>query len=294
MKNNKATILLVDDTETNIDILLELLGETYDLLVSLDGESALEIAQEEDIDLILLDIMMPKMNGFEVCRILKSQKSTQNIPVIFITAKTDEDSIEEAYEVGGLDYITKPLKPRELLARVKTQLTLHSLVKNLEYIASYDAMTQIYNRRKFFELAHERFENSQDDLFAVMIDIDKFKKVNDLYGHATGDEVIKLVTKTISQNIPDESIFGRIGGEEFALLSHSPSKEKLFSEIESIRKLIENLVITTEDGVDIKFTISEGISQKTEDINSLDTLLKNADKALYEAKGTGRNRVIFR
>jgi len=292
--NTQKTILIVDDTETNIDILLELLGEQYDILVSLDGESALEILQEEKVDLILLDIMMPEMDGFEVCKILKSQPKTKNIPVVFITAKTDEDSIEKAYEVGGLDYISKPFKPRELLARVKTQITIHSLLEHLEFIASHDAMTQVYNRRKFFELALQKFQETQKDLFAVMIDIDKFKNVNDLYGHAVGDEVIILVAKTISEHISDDTVFGRIGGEEFALLLHSSSQEKVFQEIETIRELIANLQVITEDKAVVKFTISEGISKKHADTPSLDSLLKNADKALYEAKGTGRNKVIFR
>jgi CheY-like chemotaxis protein len=118
MLNNKPTVLIVDDTETNIDVLLDLLND-YDVIVAISGQSALEVAYEENPDLILLDIMMPVMDGYEVCEKLKNDETTKNIPVVFITAKTDEDSIERAYEVGGIDYVTKPFKPRELLARVK-------------------------------------------------------------------------------------------------------------------------------------------------------------------------------
>jgi len=125
MNDLAQTILIVDDTETNIDILLELL-DGYDIAVAMDGKAALEIVNEEHIDLILLDILMPEMDGYDVCKLLKANQETKDIPVIFITAKTDENSIETAYDVGGLDYVTKPFKAKELLARVKTQLDLKS------------------------------------------------------------------------------------------------------------------------------------------------------------------------
>jgi len=291
MRENKSTILIVDDTETNIDILLDLLGE-YDVAVATDGQGAIDIVNEDDIDLVLLDIMMPDMDGYDVCKELK--KNNKNIPIIFITARSDEDSIEKAYDVGGDDYIIKPFKPRELIARVKTQLKLKELIHHLDYIGSYDQMTGIYNRRKFFELANDKFENGVDDLYAIMIDIDKFKNVNDTYGHATGDEVIKKVTKTIAEFIPSSAIFGRLGGEEFAIVVNSPSHNDIKEKIEEVRKLIENLEVKSDDGDIVRFTISEGVAKLTIEIKSLDELLKEADKALYEAKGSGRNRVIFR
>ncbi len=127
----EQTILIVDDTSTNIEILLDLLKD-YDLLVATNGQNALEIANSERLDLILLDIMMPQMDGYEVCKKLKSDPKTQNIPVIFITANTDEDSIEKSFEMGVIDYVAKPFKPKELIARVKTHLKISSLINNLE------------------------------------------------------------------------------------------------------------------------------------------------------------------
>jgi len=292
MEENKRTILVVDDTETNIDIMLELLSDKYDILVALDGEGALEIVQEDKVDLILLDIMMPDMDGYEVCTILKNNVNTKDIPVIFITAKTDEDSIEEAYETGGIDYVTKPFKPRELLARVKTQIKLNELINDLEFIASYDEMTGIYNRRKFFSLSVQEFDNSKEDLYTIMIDIDKFKKVNDTYGHPVGDKVIKIVTKTISEKVPDEAIFGRIGGEEFALICKNSSKENILNFIENIREEISNLEVLSDKDTSIKFTISIGVT-KVKDDDCIDSALKTADIALYEAKASGRNKVVF-
>ena len=290
----KSTILIVDDIDTNIDILLELLGEKYDVLVAVDGKTALDIASKEKIDLILLDIMMPEMDGYEVCERLKSSEETHNIPVLFITAKTDEDSIEKAYDIGGSDYITKPFKPRELLARIKTQLQLRKLINNLDFIATHDEMTGIYNRRQFFNLASKRFKETKKNLYAVMVDIDKFKEVNDKYGHSIGDEVIKIVTKTIADSISKDAIFGRIGGEEFALVCNAESKATVMKNIESMREKIEKLEVKAHNGEIVKFTISEGVSKAKVKTKNLDELLKEADIALYEAKGSGRNKVIFR
>lgn len=294
MKNLKKTILIVDDTETNIDILLELLGEKYDVIVALDGVSALEIVDENQVDLILLDIMMPQIDGYEVCGRLKSKESSLNIPIIFITARDDENSIEKAYEAGALDYITKPFKALELLARVNVQLKVKELINHLDFISSYDEMTGIYNRRKFFELSEKKFAQNRSDLYAVMIDIDKFKNINDSYGHPMGDNVIKLVAKTISKQLSDDAIFGRLGGEEFAIVCNYSSSSGVVENIEKIREAIENLEIISDNGGSIKFTISEGVAKASQETKNLDELLKYADMSLYEAKGLGRNRVIFR
>ncbi len=222
------------------------------------------------------------------------QKHRRDIPVIFITAKTDEKSIEKAYDIGGIDYVTKPFKPKELLARLKRELKLKSLIKHLEFIASHDPMTGIYNRRKFFELSEDKFINKKDNLYAVMIDIDKFKSINDTYCHQTGDKVIKLVTKTISEYLLEESVFGRLGGEEFAIICNLPSFDSVKQNIEAIRSAIEKLEIIADNGNIVKFTISIGVTKAKKDTKTLDDLLKKADFALYEAKGTGRNRSIFR
>jgi len=294
MPKNMPTILVVDDTETNIDILVELLGDDYDVMVALDGKSAIEIANEEEVELILLDIMMPDMDGYDTCKILKDKPNTKDIPIIFITAKVDEDSIEKAYVNGGIDYVTKPFKPKELIARIKTQLKLKCLIKHLEYISSHDVLTGIFNRRKFFELGEYRFENQHKNLFAIMIDIDKFKLINDTYGHPLGDDVIRLVTKTITQHLPKESIFGRLGGEEFAILCNASSSEVVFHDVELMRKAIEQLGVVADNHDVVKFTISAGVVKNNTQINTLDGLLKEVDLALYKAKGEGRNRSVIR
>lgn len=290
------TILIVDDTKTNISILMELLGDKYDVVAALDGETALEIIQEEKIDLILLDIMMPEMDGYEVCSILKNDETyeAKDIPIIFITAITDENNIEKAYDVGGSDYVTKPFKPKELIARVRRELKLQSIIDHLEFISSHDIMTGIYNRRKFFELAENIFDKKDDNLYAIMIDIDKFKNINDTYGHPTGDKVIKLVASTISENLDKNVLFARLGGEEFAVVSYYDSYESAVKIAELLRIEVEKQEVLSDDNNIIKFTISSGIAKVSPDTSTIDELLKEADIALYEAKGSGRNKVIFR
>ncbi len=293
--SNKKRVLVVDDNSSNVEILVELLSECYDVYAALDANTAYEIVNEENPDLILLDIVMPDVNGYEICENLKKDETTQDIPVIFITAKTDEESIEKAYDVGGLDYVTKPFKPKELLARVKTQLKLRTLINNLEFMSSHDTMTGVLNRRKFFELANSKFANKQlrEDLFVCMIDIDNFKNINDTYGHNAGDEVIKKVAQTIDKNKCKNSIFARVGGEEFVILSDYDSKLEVTNNIEDVRKSIESLNILYDNKF-IDITISCGISFYDNSYKTLDDFLNSADKLLYQAKRDGRNKTAFR
>lgn len=289
MNSSEKTILVVDDTESNIDMLLAMLKE-YDVIPATNGAEALEIAKEESVDLVLLDIMMPEMDGYEACEALKSDPKTAEIPVIFITAKADEESIEKAYEIGGIDYVTKPFKPRELKARVKTQLKLQDLVRNLNFLASYDPLTEALNRRSFFEKARALFD-SESGLWASMIDVDRFKNINDTYGHAAGDEVLKELASVIKSSVDDSFVFGRMGGEEFALIS--ASEADFLSSMERIRGKIEDLSVESPRGV-IKTTVSIGSAKKDSSMKKIDDLLKKADEALFEAKDEGRNRSIFR
>ncbi|MEA1982194.1 MAG: diguanylate cyclase [Campylobacterota bacterium] len=287
-----STLLIVDDNPSNIMLLLEHLDE-FDVIVAKDGLSALEIIEDEHIDLVLLDIMMPGIDGYEVCKQIRANESSTNLSIIFITAKTDEQSIEKAYEVGGNDYISKPFKPKELLARVNRELELKHLIEHLTFIASRDPMTGIFNRRHFFKLGLKLFSERYDNLHAVILDIDNFKRVNDTHGHPVGDIVIKTISKAIGQRLEEDDIFGRLGGEEFAILTCG-SDEAIKNKMEDIRISIENLSITADTGIKIPVSISNGIASANKSINSLDELLKNADDALYEAKHTGRNKTIFR
>ncbi|MEW6445227.1 MAG: GGDEF domain-containing response regulator [Pseudomonadota bacterium] len=287
----RRTVLVVDDTVENLDILVELLGD-YDVRDVLDARSALRVLEQDAVDLILLDIVMPEINGFELCRMLQADERYRDIPVIFITANTDEDSIEKAYDIGGKDYVTKPFKPKELLARVRMQLEFRAMIEQLEFFAFHDTMTGVLNRRKFFEVGARVFQDSGHTLFAMMVDIDKFKSINDTHGHAVGDQVIRRMAVVFTELKQPGSIFARLGGEEFVYLITAVDAEEALAHAEIIRRHVEALRMEV-DGQLVTFTISCGLAQKTRDVASIDGLIKSADFALYQAKREGRNRTVL-
>jgi len=265
----------------------------YNLFGALSGKQALKMIEKRKIDLILLDIVMPDMDGYTLCSTLKANKETQDIPILFITSSTDETSIVKAYNIGAVDYVTKPFKSVELMARVKIHLQLRSTIQKLEYMAYFDVLTNIYNRRRFFELASKKFEESKEGLYGIMLDIDYFKKINDTYGHATGDQVLQAVASAIEATLSDEMLFGRIGGEEFAILLNATHDHEVLELIETIRQQIQAIRIDTPSAI-VKCTISSGTSKYCSQTKSLDQLLNSADQALYQAKAAGRNRAICR
>jgi len=288
------TILAVDDTVTNLDILEELLDQ-YDVISTISGKDALKIIDEEEVDLILLDIMMPDMDGFEVCQILKSNERTKDIPIIFITARTDEDSIEKAYDLGGADYVTKPFRPKELLSRVKKELKYKDMVDKLNFLASIDPMTKLYNRRYFTKASSHILNLAKRDkkeLSIIMIDIDKFKNVNDTYGHGIGDDVIISLAHKLIGHQRTSDIICRYGGEEFVILLPNTSILNAKSVAQKLRVDIEQSRVSLKENQELKYTISLGVSQvDTQNEIDIEAALKRADEALYDAKESGRNRV---
>lgn len=180
-----------------------------------------------------------------------------------------------------------------MLVRVKTQLKIKDLISNLEYISSYDTMTNTLNRRKFFEEGEQLFTTSKN-LYAIMIDIDNFKMINDQYGHHIGDVVIKQTALNIMNKKLKNSFLGRIGGEEFALIGTYKNKADIIQNIDEIRIFIQNDTIFTDNNEKINFTISSGISFFKDEFITIDDFLKDADKGLYEAKGSGKNKTVLR
>lgn len=288
------TVLIIDDTTANLDIVSDFLMN-YDVIASSSGHEALEIVKSEKIDLILLDIMMPDMDGYEVCKILKSSRNTKDIPIIFLTSKSDEDSIELAYEIGGIDYVTKPFKPKELLAKVKRELYLQDLQEELKLLASLDPLTKLYNRRYFMETAKQILELAQRNrtkTSLIILDIDKFKRVNDVYGHKAGDDVIIALSSNLLDISRKSDLMSRWGGEEFVLLLPNTDINGALIIAEKIRKKVEELVVSLENEQRVQFTVSLGTSEfnSKSDIN-IEAAVNRADEALYRAKESGRNRV---
>ena len=290
------TILIVDDEKINIDILLGLLDQSYNVIPAKSGEKAFEILEKKVIDLILLDIVMPSMDGFEVCERLKNSDKTRDIPVIFITASTDEQSIEKAYDIGGADYVTKPFRPRELLSRVKKELEIQTMMSELKLLASTDFMTKLYNRRHFAKASESILDlakRQNQNLCVAMLDIDKFKNINDIYGHKVGDEVIIEVARKLTEHQRKSDIACRYGGEEFVVLLFNTALDTAKIVSQRIRVAIEETTLL-EINSKLRFTVSIGVSQiNMENKNSLDDALKRADEALYKAKQSGRNKVCI-
>lgn len=286
-----SKILVVDDNPANIDILLELLQE-YDVRAALDGESALKAVVEELPDLILLDISMPGMNGFDVCKRLKASARTKDIPVVFLTADHEDESVLKGFEVGGVDYITKPYLAREVLARVKTHLQLFHALRQLSEMAMTDPMTGISNRRKFFLRANRLLEQAKQKnapFFLALIDLDGFKTMNDTYGHDAGDLIIKRFASATSEMLPEGSCFARLGGDEFILLL-SGSKERIAKQLEMVRRMASR--INPIPGQDLKISTSIGLAALRDKNDTVDTVMKRADRAVYKAKEAGGDRIV--
>ncbi len=293
---NRPSILIVDDMPSNIKILGEGLRPYYEIVVATSGEQALELASEIVPDLILLDIMMPGMDGYTVCRQLKADARTKNTPVIFITAKTQAEDEVFGFELGAADYITKPFRLPVVQVRVKTQLDLKRKYDLLESMAALDGLTEIPNRRRFDDaLAHEwrRTLRTGQPLTVIMMDIDFFKNFNDHYGHMAGDECLRLVALALRQavNRPGDLV-ARFGGEEFVALLPDTGAKAALHLAEAMRLEVSGLRIPhAHSPAADHVTLSLGAATRIPDKSlSPASLVDEADKLLYQAKQGGRNR----
>jgi len=294
-----SRILVVDDIPANVEILsIHLNDEGYQVVEALSGKQALSILQlssedgEEEIDLILLDVMMPIMSGLEVLAQIKKDPQTQNIPVILVTANADEHNVAEGLDMGAFDYIIKPYSLLVLLARVRTALREKERQDLLEKWATTDPLTEHFNRRHFFEMAHRELDRSNrlhSPLSFIMLDIDNFKKVNDQYGHLVGDIVLVRLAKILRQQLRSVDLCCRYGGEEFVLCLPDTHLEGAKDVAERIRLAILQETIRSSDDQSFSISISLGVADSQDD-QSVEGILKRADTALYQAKDGGRNQ----
>jgi diguanylate cyclase (GGDEF)-like protein len=295
--SNKARILIVDDDKISLKLLVGLLKKDYILEQAESGKQALEIIEKNLPDLILLDVMMPDMDGFQVIHKLKSKERTQNIPVIFITALHSFRSEEAGLSLGAVDYIKKPFIPSIVQARVRNILTMVRHRKLLETMAHIDGLTEIPNRRYFDLVLQREWQRAmryQNFISIAIADVDYFKQFNDNYGHAKGDQVLIALANEIKLNLKRPyDLVSRYGGEEFGIVLPKISPDKAYQLCETIRIAVERLNIAHEFSlVSKKITISIGgttlIPQKYLDLS---TIVEKADLQLFEAKNKGRNKV---
>ncbi len=294
-----SRILVVDDIPANVDILsIHLSDEGYEVIEALSGKAALSILEqtenepEKEIDLILLDVMMPFMSGLEVLDQLKKSSTTQNIPVILVTANADEHNVAEGLDMGAFDYIIKPYSLLVLLARVRTALREKERQDLLEKWATTDPLTELLNRRHFFTLADRELDRSdrlQSPLSFIMLDIDFFKKVNDQHGHLAGDMVLVSLAKLLKHQLRSVDLCCRYGGEEFVLCLPDTQLQTAKDVAERIRIAVTQQSIKPNGSAPISISVSLGVAcnQASE---SVEVILKQADQALYKAKEAGRNQ----
>ena len=323
-----AKILVVDDHPDSLESLSTILTiYKYEVEISTDGISAIQAARAKPPDVVLLDVNMSSMNGFEVCQQLRANSSTAEIPIIFISASSETDNKIKAFKEGGNDYITKPLHIGEVIARVENQLQIGRLkaelqTKNarleqellmrqsieeklidlneqLSLLAAIDSLTQIANRRTFDEIFTREWQRGQRDkqpLSLIICDIDYFKLYNDSLGHQSGDICLKKVARTISNTVMRPAdLVARYGGEEFAIILPQTPAQNALQVAKTIAREVKKLAIPhpkseVSDYVSLSLGVSCAIPQPK---YTKQQLLVTADKALYQAKKQGRDRAIL-
>lgn len=320
----KFTVLIVDDNPVNLRLAVDFLeARDFIVLVAQDGESGLQRAKYATPHMILLDVILPGIDGFETCRLLKSDPQTKNLPIIFMTALADTEDKVKGFEVGAVDYVTKPIQQEELLARITTHLRVQSLTyqlqkqnqllqhqalelqaarqeaeaacSELQRLVHLDGLTEVANRRRFDQhLSKEwrRLAREQAPLSLILCDIDYFKKYNDCYGHQAGDACLQQIAQAIvrvAQRPAD--LVARYGGEEFAIILPNTDAEGAVQVAQLIGAEIKLLNIPhAESDVSNVVTASLGISSQVPHPEMLaESLIFTADRSLYAAKNQGRN-----
>lgn len=292
---DRPRILIVDDERININLLNALLKTDYKIMVATDGEQALKAAMTGKPELILLDIVMPGIDGYEVCRRLKATAATQSIPIIFITAMGEVENEAMGFALGAVDYIAKPFNSAVVKARVGVHMKLKRNGDMLENLASMDSLTEVPNRRAFDQTRKQEWARSLRDglpISFVMIDIDMFKQYNDNYGHGAGDECLTRIAKTLNGCVQRPGdLLARYGGEEFAAILINTPEEGALRMAEVFHAAVAALQIphafsATAPHVTVSIGIATAIPSPS---LTADILSEAADNMLYQAKNAGRN-----
>ncbi|HET7275898.1 MAG TPA: diguanylate cyclase [Longimicrobiaceae bacterium] len=303
-------ILVVDDHPDNIEIIsARLSSRGFDIETAANGQEALDKIHDNPPQLILLDVMMPVMDGYEVSRRIKGDNGLPYIPIILVTARDSTEDKVEGLDAGADDYLTKPINFPELEARVRSMLRIKRLQdeldeknrelefvnKKLRKLSITDGLTELFNHRHVHELLHEEFERSKrsgEPIAVAMLDLDRFKQVNDTYGHPTGDVILYETAQIMRETAREIDMVGRYGGEEFIIILPGTEEEAAAQFADRVRQAVAEHVYRDE-GAEVRMTVSGGVaSYPGPGIDHPDLLIKNADEALYIAKETGRDRVI--
>lgn len=282
--NEPSQILVVDDNPQNLQVIGNILkAHGYRIAMAQNGRQAIEYVEKKNPDLILMDIMMPGMDGLETCQAIKANEKGVDIPIIFITALTESGNKLKAFEVGGVDYITKPFMKEEVLARVKVHIGLKKAMERLQQMVVTDEMTGVFNRRYAYEVLSREMSVAKrnNTLFTLcFVDIDNLKVINDTYGHEKGDQLINEVVKGFTGAIRTSDYIFRMGGDEFLLLFPGTDIEDATILVQRLYDKINRKEIC---GMPIDFSVGFAKFGSNDDINS-EELIKTADDAMYEQK----------
>jgi diguanylate cyclase (GGDEF)-like protein len=310
---DRQKILVVDDSRTQLEWVQQaLIREGFDVRTAADGKEAIRKVRTESPDLVLLDMVLPDMDGLEVLRIVKARADEHFIPVIILSVKADLDSKVAGLRIGADDFLAKPFAEAELLARCAAMLRIKKLQdelrvtqKKLEEQSITDSLTGLRNRRFFDERLHEEFGRAQrysDPVSLIMLDLDHFKRVNDRHGHQTGDVVLRESAELIRASLRDPDIPARYGGEEFAVILPKTHVQGALAVAERVWRAIGNKTFRhqiAEGGgagqpSEVRITVSIGVAFfPSKDITTAELLVKYADEALYQAKRSGRNSICL-
>ena len=293
----KPKLLLVDDQRVNILVLYELFRDECEIFMAADGEQTLQSCRTVLPDLVLLDVHMDGLDGHEVCRRLKDDPETRDIPIIFVTAQGEEQDEVRGFELGAVDFIVKPINPVIVKARVNTHLTLKQQTDILRSFALLDGLTGVANRRKFDEelaLDWRQCQREQAPLSVILIDVDHFKRYNDRYGHLQGDAGLQAVAKALGSAIRRPyDLLARYGGEEFACVLPNTNLIDAVKIAECMQAAVRALKLEHLDSaVGQVLTVSLGVATIVPTAGATSaTVVAEADRQLYQAKQAGRARV---
>jgi len=291
----EKSILVIEDSDVMREMLRTTLSDLADIITAEDGRRGLELALEHTPALILLDIVLPDIDGFTVCEGLKKDERTKHIPVIVMTGLDSVKAELKGLALGAADFVRKPFVPEVVRARVATQLELVKTREKLVYMAMVDPLTDCYNRRHFMntaEMEMSRRKRHSYNLVVAVLDVDHFKAVNDTYGHETGDLVLREIANCCKETVRYEDTLGRIGGEEFAVLLPEADVEGAFAVLERLRESVGQINFVHK-GTPFNVTVSIGLTEVEQSDGAINVALERADKALYKAKRNGRDAVVI-
>ncbi|WP_111636596.1 GGDEF domain-containing response regulator [Marinomonas shanghaiensis] len=292
-------VLVIDDEKINLKIIGDMLNDDVHIIMAKSGEQGIRKAIEYQPDLILLDVVMPEMDGFETMSRLRHNVQTSAIPVIFITALNDASHEEKALLMGASDYIQKPLHTNIVQARVRLHLELVKQRKLLEELANIDPLTALANRRKYQDVIADEWQNAIHNhrcISLLVIDIDNFKQYNDCYGHATGDTVLKQVAAVLANQVADKGLVARYGGEEFVIVLPGYSQEASIEIARYCMQDVESLnLVYSHEEFSGKVTVSVGGATKVPTTKcDIDDFFNMADEMLGVAKKSGKNKILWK